>query len=299
MATHAIGQVTETAVRAAARDCRPLSMECSDVAQDLRAVAHRISEHTSKLDRLEEVSTSLLSDQSCVSDSIDEARILSEQAKIKLESGRDAIENTIDVFKGLTELVVQLGERMAGFAVAINQVQKVSSAIETIARKTKMLALNATIEAVRAGDAGQSFAVVAAEVKKLAYDTRAATTQIGTTIAGLVREAGSVGDEIRAGVERSRAAQAGFGTLSNTIREVSEIVGMVDRQTENIAHSSSMIHVSIDRVNASLSEFADDTRANGNGLLTVEQQLARLEMLSSSMLDTLSDWVVVIDDTVH
>ena len=38
---------------------------------------------------------------------------------------------TIDGFKGLTELIVQLGERMAGFASAMNQVQMVSSTIET------------------------------------------------------------------------------------------------------------------------------------------------------------------------
>ncbi len=100
---------------------------------------------------------------------------------------------------------------MAGFASAMNQVQTVSSTIETIARKTNMLALNATIEAARAGDAGRSFAVVAAEVKKLAHDTRAATSQIASTIGELTREAGAVTTEIKTGVERSRAAQSGFG----------------------------------------------------------------------------------------
>ena len=133
-----------------------------------------------------------------------------EQAKAKLDAGREAIEGTIAGFKGLTELVVQLGERMAGFATAMNQVQTVSSTIETIARKTNMLALNATIEAARAGDAGRSFAVVAAEVKKLAHDTRSATSQIASTIGELTREAGAVTSEIKTGVERSRAAQAGF-----------------------------------------------------------------------------------------
>ena len=150
---------------------------------------------------------------------------MSEQAKAKLEAGREAIEGTIAGFKGLTELVVQLGERMAGFASAMNQVQTVSSTIETIARKTNMLALNATIEAARAGDAGRSFAVVAAEVKKLAHDTRAATSQIASTIGELTREAGAVTTEIKTGVERSRAAQSGFGQISDTVREVSEIVG--------------------------------------------------------------------------
>ena len=222
---------------------------------------------------------------------------MSEQAKAKLEAGREAIEGTIDGFKGLTELVVQLGERMAGFASAMNQVQTVSSTIETIARKTNMLALNATIEAARAGDAGRSFAVVAAEVKKLAHDTRAATSQIASTIGELTREASAVTTEIKTGVERSRAAQSGFGTISDTVREVSEIVGMVDRQTEGIAHSTSMIQTSVDRVKAGLTDFAADARDNGQELQTAQKRLAHLEMLSNTMLDTLANSGAEIDDT--
>jgi methyl-accepting chemotaxis protein len=297
MATHGIEQVTENAIRTVARDCGSLSMECSDVAGYVKGVAERIGEHIKVLDQLEEVTTRLMGDQARVSDSTDEARLLSEQAKSKLEAGREAIEGTIESFKGLTELVVQLGERMAGFAAAMNQVQNVSSTIETIARKTNMLALNATIEAARAGDAGRSFAVVAAEVKKLAHDTRAATSQIASTIGELTREASAVTNEIKTGVERSRTAQGGFGTISETVREVSEIVGMVDRQTEGIAHSTSMIQASVDRVKAGLTDFAADARDNGKELLTAEKRLAHLELLSNTMLDTLANSGAEIDDT--
>ena len=297
MATQGIEQVTENAIRAVARDCGSLSMECSDVAGYVKGVSERIGEHMKMLDQLEEVTTRLLGDQARVSDSTDEARLLSEQAKAKLEAGREAIEGTIDGFKGLTDLIVQLGERMAGFASAMSQVQTVSSTIETIARKTNMLALNATIEAARAGDAGRSFAVVAAEVKKLAHDTRAATSQIASTIGELTREAGAVTAEIKTGVERSRAAQSGFGTISETVREVSEIVGMVDRQTEGIAHSTSMIQTSVDRVKAGLTDFSADARENGKELLTAEKRLAHLEMLSNTMLDTLANSGAEIDDT--
>ena len=297
MATQGIEQVTEDAIRAVARDCGSLSMECSDVAGYVQGVAGRISEHLRMLDSLEDVTTRLLGDQARVSDSTDEARLLSEQAKAKLDAGREAIEGTIDGFKGLTDLVVQLGERMAGFASAMNQVQTVSSTIEAIARKTNMLALNATIEAARAGDAGRSFAVVAAEVKKLAHDTRAATSQIASTIGELTREAGAVTTEIKTGVERSRAAQSGFGQISDTVREVSEIVGMVDRQTEGIAHSTSMIQTSVDRVKAGLTDFAADARDNGQELLSAEKRLAHLELLSNTMLDTLANSGAEIDDT--
>ncbi|MFC7537521.1 methyl-accepting chemotaxis protein [Sphingomonas sp. GCM10030256] len=297
MATAGIEQVTENAIRAVARDCGNLSIECSDVAGYVEDVSERIGEHLKMLDGLEEVTTRLLADQARVSDSTDEARLLSEQAKAKLDAGRSAIEGTIAGFKGLTELVVQLGERMAGFATAMNQVQSVSSTIETIARKTNMLALNATIEAARAGDAGRSFAVVAAEVKKLAHDTRAATSQIGLTIGELTREAGAVTTEIKTGVERSRAAQLGFGQISETVREVSEIVGMVDRQTEGIAHSTSLIQTSVDRVKASLTDFAADARDNGGALVKAQKRLSHLEMMSNTMLDTLANSGAEIDDT--
>jgi len=297
MATLGIEEITENAIRAVARDCGSLSIECSDVAGYVQDVSERIGEHLKMLDGLEEVTTRLLADQGRVSDSTDEARLLSEQAKAKLEAGREAIEGTIAGFKGLTELVVQLGERMAGFATAMNQVQSVSSTIETIARKTNMLALNATIEAARAGDAGRSFAVVAAEVKKLAHDTRSATSQIAETIGDLTREAGAVTSEIKTGVERSRAAQAGFGQISETVREVSEIVGQVDRQTEGIAHSTSLIQTSVDRVKAGLSAFAGDARDNGGALVKAQKRLSHLEMLSNTMLDTLANSGAEIDDT--
>jgi methyl-accepting chemotaxis protein len=72
---------------------------------------------------------------------------------------------------------------------------------------------------------------------------------------------------------------------------------MVDRQTEGIAHSTSMIQTSVDRVKAGLTDFAGDARANGSELLTAQKRLAHLETLSNSMLDTLANSGAEIDDT--
>jgi len=134
-------------------------------------------------------------------------------------------------------------------------------------------------------------------VKKLAHDTRAATSQIALTIGELTREAGAVTSEIKTGVERSRAAQAGFGQISETVAEVTEIVSMVDRQTEGIAHSTSLIQTSVDRVKAGLSDFASDARDNGGALIKAQKRLSHLEQLSNVMLDTLANSGAEIDDT--
>ncbi|WP_343347312.1 methyl-accepting chemotaxis protein [Sphingomicrobium sp. XHP0239] len=297
MATQGLDQVTENAIRAVARDCGSLSLECSDVAGYVEAVTERIGQSLKTLETLEEVTERLTIDQARVADSTDEARLLADQAKTKLANGREAIEGTIAGFHELTELVVQLGERMAGFATAMNQVQNVSSTIESIARKTNMLALNATIEAARAGDAGRSFAVVAAEVKKLAHDTRSATGEIASTIGELTREANAVTSEISDGVERSRAAQSGIDTIGITVREVSEIVDLVGNQSEGIAQSTSLIQTSVDRVKAGLTDFAGGARSSNEELKQAEKRLSHLELMSNSMLDTLANSGAEIDDT--
>jgi len=104
MATQGIEQVTENAIRAVARDCGSLSMECSDVSGYVQGVATRIGEHMKMLDQLEEVTTRLMGDQARVSDSTDEARLLSEQAKAKLDTARSDFDKLKSNLKSLNTL---------------------------------------------------------------------------------------------------------------------------------------------------------------------------------------------------
>lgn len=55
---------------------------------------------------------------------------------------------------------------------AIREIQQSLSKIVSIAEQTNILAINASIEAARAGTAGRSFAVVAAQVKQLAGEIK-------------------------------------------------------------------------------------------------------------------------------
>ncbi len=79
-------------------------------------------------------------------------------------------------------LRVQQDERRSLMESVLTEVAALVTTIDVIARQTNLLALNASIEAARAGSAGHGFAVVAAEVKKLAVDTQVATRRAGALL---------------------------------------------------------------------------------------------------------------------
>lgn len=275
------------AIDAVAKSCGDLAVGCTASATYVTRVADSLGRQMQVLADLEKVTAALEADQRRAADSTDEARLLAEKARTKLDDGARIIAYSISDFTALTELVVRLGEQVTNFAAAMTQVQRVTAGIDSIARTTNMLALNAAIEAERAGAAGRTFAVVAAEVKKLAQDTRGATEEISATVASLAHEAETFVAEIGAGVAKSRAAQSSFGKVNDTVAEVARIVEMVEQQSDGIARSTSLIHDNAIRVKDELGGFAREARANGSQLIDAQKKMTEMELLSNSMFDQL------------
>ena len=70
--------------------------------------------------------------------------------------------------------------------------------IREIARQTDLLALNAAVEAARAGQHGQGFAVVAAEVRKLAERSQQAAVEIGQLSGSTLQVSRKAGEKLNA-----------------------------------------------------------------------------------------------------
>jgi methyl-accepting chemotaxis protein len=270
-----------------ARQCGEVALACTDASGLIEGVAASISRQSTVLAELQAIMVSLETDQRQVTDATDEARVLAETARHRLAEGSRTIAAAVEEFGELTALVLRLGEQIGSFASAMQQVRSTATTIDTIARTTNMLALNAAIEAERAGDAGRTFAVVAAEVKKLALDTRAATDQIGATMDSLAQEGESFMGELQRGIARSREAEKGLARVTDTVADVTHLVDQVDTQAVDIARATSIIHESVCRVGDELDGFADAARANGGLLGKAHGAMVGLERQAHEMLDTI------------
>ncbi|MEM6627553.1 MAG: methyl-accepting chemotaxis protein [Pseudomonadota bacterium] len=125
--------------------------------------------------------------------------------------------------------------RVTEMETAATSIGEVVELITSIAAQTNLLALNATIEAARAGDAGKGFAVVATEVKALASQTANAT------------------DDIQQQVD---AIQSTTHEAVNGIREIIEVIGALEKSSEEISAAMSQQSAATQEISSSVQQAA-------------------------------------------
>ena len=267
--------------------CCDVVAGCLDVGAILEKVVAQSERLRSDHGALGGTIADLEADQDRVSEACDESRLLSERAIMKLGDGNALIRSSLTRIADVLDLVQALATHATGFAAAMDQVKDATLRIEELAETTSILALNATIEAMRAGEQGKAFAVVANEVKGLASSTREATTEITQTIAALDGQAEAVVSRIADSTAASDHAKDSIRQIEQTIGTVTEIVGEVDQQNDQIARATGTISGHVARVQDMLERFDEAALTSEAMLQNAGMQMKDLELSANSMFDTL------------
>ena len=104
------------------------------------------------------------------------------QALQVVEKGGVSVNETVEGMRQLQQKVGQIGVQIKKFNEQTQQIGIISKMVSDLANQTNMLALNAAVEAVRAGENGKGFSVVAAEIRKLAEQSRLSAEKINSLV---------------------------------------------------------------------------------------------------------------------
>lgn len=270
-----------------ARICGEVVVDCSDTAGTLENALKSARDLSEKHLELETITHQLTSEIENVAQATSEARHLSDSAREKVQMGSATIDSSMAGFSDMIELINRLGTHIAGFAAAMEQVKRASQAIDNIARTTNMLALNAAIEAQKAGEAGKTFSVVAAEVKKLALDSRSAAIEITGTVNSLSNEAEKLAEEIGSGIESSGVAQTQFANMGVLLGGLNEIVSKVNDRTAEIAGNTAAMSAGIADSRRVRREFEAANETMQADLGNAHRDINDLEHRANMMFDKL------------
>lgn len=142
--------------------------------------------------------------------------VLSEQVSSSTE---DYSQHATDLSSIQRELVSQI-QYLVEQTRTISQINEL---ITDLSARTKIIGLNASIEASRVGEKGRGFAVVAKEIRKLAEQSRGATSEITDNIQEITKRIQDTFEFCRRIAVTSEQQAAGAQELSTALVEVKNL----------------------------------------------------------------------------
>lgn len=264
------------------------------LAEMISSVSQSATSITSRSEKLEsetnEMSRRIENQAATLEQASASLEMFSGQAETSANGAREiatAIESTkTNLGKG-NDTVKEAVEAVTAIHHASEEIAKIIGVIDSIALQTNLLALNAGVEAARAGQAGDGFAVVAAEVRNLAIRSKESADEVKKLIA-------NSSDRVDAGVALVNEAGNSMGSLITDIGHIMEVVDGIVESAEEQSSSIREIAAGVAQLDLATQQnammVASSTESFAEMLLNTKDlrsQVARFVFASSN--DSLQD----------
>lgn len=196
----------------------------------------------------------------------------------------ESVKANISMMITLKQKIQTIAELILELSDYVQQIGNTIGIVEDIAEQTNMLALNAAVEAARAGEHGKGFAVVAGEIRKLADESKQATTKISSLVSDIEHATNSTvmateegTKEIEAGVNLAHDIDCNIEALILIMKDLtSGIEGILSSTIDQSILSEDVIEI-VENLDGSLADSISNIEANLEGIKSFSEISSNLK----------------------
>ncbi|WP_406855902.1 methyl-accepting chemotaxis protein [Alsobacter sp. KACC 23698] len=274
---------------------RQLSRQSRDATENLNAAAAEIRASTQEQAASVEEQLAAVQETAATVDEITHAGaqigkraqevIASAQATaVTSNAGLSAVDETARAMDSIRDQAEAVAENIVALSEKTQAIEEITSTVNDISERSHLLALNAAIEAAGAGESGQRFAVVAAEMKMLADQAKEATAQVRSILGDIQRGINSSVMLTEEAVKRVAAGKERTDTTQRTIEEITARVQESVQTFQQIVASTNQQQLGIEQVMGALQNIRQASQQTAAGTRQLDSAAANLSSLSQQLL---------------
>lgn len=211
------------------------------------------------------------------------SKVASNTASLAL-SGQSSLSEMKENMQKMEEASKSIAVKLSVISDKAATINRVLFAIFKVAERINLLSFNASIEAEKAGEYGKGFSVVAREIRRLADQTRSATSDIGKIVGDMKsavtegeKEVGNFSQEVTDYIEHLREITQ---QLFQIIKEVQNLRPQFDRVhqgMQNQAEGALQIENSIVELSENAKQASQAVSDTEKNIITVKQSASNLQ----------------------
>jgi methyl-accepting chemotaxis protein len=201
------------------------------------------------------------------------------------EEGTRAVAEAVDGMARLGDQVNEIARAIAALSERTVQISEITQTSIDVAEQSNVLALNAAIEAAKAGEAGEGFAVVAAEMRRLAEQSRAAAAQVKAILAQIARSTRQAVIASQEGSRRAGEATHLAALAGTAIQGLNEVVDSSVEAGREIAANTRQQTAGVGQIAAAIGLMEAASASALEGTYAIEQGAQRLEAVARRLAD--------------
>jgi len=197
-----------------------------------------------------------------------------------------AVKSNIEKMFSIRHKIQTIAELILELSDFVQSISSTVGLVEDIAEQTNLLALNAAVEAARAGEHGKGFAVVASEIRKLADESKQATSKIIALINDIQQTANST---VLATEEGTKEIESGLElahVISENIEKLIDIMNEISQNMKSIISASKQISADSNTSSNFLEEISDIIEAGKEFMNKNEDTFESIEKTSNKFKDS-------------